>query len=225
VSRSSVARVVFGLTALTVLVGLIVQIGVSVNAAAEDSYFQGAAARIFNMFCYFTVQSNTIVMVTTALLAIDPTRDSTVFRMFRIAGLIDIAITGVVYHLALADLQQLDGTALVADQLLHTVVPLLAVIGWIVFGPRGRITWRDVGLATIIPIAWCVFTLIRGPIVDFYPYPFIDVRVHGYATVLLNIFFVALLFVALAAAALGGDRWLARRGLGSGDQTLRTASP
>ena len=114
------------------------------------------------------------------------------------------------YHVALADLQELDGKAAVADQLLHLVVPVLAVAGWLVFGPRGLVSARDIGLATLVPLAWLVFTLIRGPIVDWYPYPFLDVRDHGYPRVFANCVLVGLLFLALAAGARALDRVLDR---------------
>jgi hypothetical protein len=209
VTSPTAARAFFGLTGVTVLVGLIVQAEVVVTA--DEAFFDGTAARLFNMFCFFTVQSNVIVGVTCGLLAWRLDWTSTSFRVFRLVGVVDIAITGVVYHVALADLQELDGKAAVADQLLHLVVPVLAVLGWIVFGPRGLIAGRDMVLATLVPLAWLVFTLIRGPIVDWYPYPFLDVRDHGYAQVLLNCTLVAALFLALAQAARSADTALSPR--------------
>ena len=199
----------FGTAAALVVVGLIVQAEVVITA--DEAVFKGTAARLFNMFCFFTVQSNVIVGVTCGLLAWRLDRASTAFRAFRLAGVIDIAITGVVYHVALADLQELDGKAAVADQLLHLVVPIAGVVGWIVFGPRGSVDVRTIGLAALVPLAWLVFTLIRGPIVDWYPYPFLDVRDHGYPQVLLNSAVVALLFVALGFGARAADHALARR--------------
>ncbi len=213
-SRERAAQWFFGLTGMTVLVGLVVQIVAVLQE--ENAIFDGATARIFNMFCYFTVQSNVIVGVTCLLLAWNPLRTSAVFAVFRLAGLVDIAITGVVYHVALSDLRELAGSALVADQLLHSIVPLLAVIGWVVFGPRGTVSWRVVGLAALIPLAWIVFTLIRGPIVDFYPYPFIDVAQHGYGVVFRNLALVGVVFLAFAALVkwldgVIGDRLLSTR--------------
>jgi hypothetical protein len=218
VTTSNAARICFGLTAGLVVVGLIVQAEVVVTA--DEAFFDGTAARLFNMFCFFTVQSNVIVGVTCGLLAWRLDRTSAAFRVFRLAGVVDIAITGVVYNVALADLNELDGKAAVADQLLHVVVPLLAVAGWLVFGPRGLVDLRDIGLAALVPLAWLVFTLLRGPIVDWYPYPFLDVRDHGYPQVVLNCALVALLFVALAAGARAADRAVERRALG-----VRPTSP
>jgi hypothetical protein len=204
-----VARVVFGVTAGLVVVGLVVQGEVVVTADAAA--FDGTVARLFNMFCFFTVQSNVIVGISCALLAQRLDRTSAAFRVLRLAGVLDIAVTGVVYHVALADLQELDGRAAVADQLLHGIVPAIAVAGWIVFGPRGLVDVRTIGLAALVPLAWLAFTLVRGPIVDWYPYPFLDVRDHGYPQVLLNSTVVALLFLALGFGAWVADRALARR--------------
>ena len=133
------------------------------------------------------------------------------FRAFRLAGLIGIAVTGIVYHLVLRSLYDITGAAHVADLLLHTATPLLAVIGWLAFGPRGLIDVRTALWALVYPAAYLVFTLVRGPFAGFYPYPFVDVRIHGYGVVLLNSLAVAALFLALAFGALALDRLLARR--------------
>jgi hypothetical protein len=96
--------------------------------------------------------------------------------------------------------------------MLHTASPVLCVAGWLLFGPRVASGPRVVALALLYPLAWLAFTLVRGPLVDFYPYPFLDVRLHGYPVVLLNCLFVGILFAALAACATALDRALARRG-------------
>ena len=46
---------------------------------------------------------------------------------------------------------------------------------------------------------------MAGPIVDFYPYPFIDVRSLGYPRMFVNVALVGALFYALAAAAVALD--------------------
>lgn len=95
--------------------------------------------------------------------------------------------------------------------LLHTVTPLMAVIGWLPFGPRGQIDARVVAGSLVYPLLWLAFTLVRGPLAgDFYPYPFLDVGEHGYPRVLLNALLVALLLLALAAGAHALDRDLTR---------------
>ena len=106
------------------------------------------------------------------------------------------------FQIALADLDQLEGKAAAADFLLHKAVPIMAVVGWVVFGPRGLFTRRIVPYATLIPVAWVLFTLARGPFAsDWYPYPFVDVVDLGYVRVLVNVAVITAFFFGLAAAA------------------------
>ncbi|MDP9318686.1 MAG: Pr6Pr family membrane protein [Actinomycetota bacterium] len=202
------ARVWFGLTAVAVFVGNIVQVFVSANAQAE--FFHTPGGRVFNVFCFFTIQSNLIVGVTSLLLALNPRRSSTVFNTFRLTGVVAIAVTGVVFHAVLARLLDLESWALVANNLVHTVVPVMGVLGWLIFGPHGLTSRRVMWLSILYPIAWLIFTLIRGPIVHFYPYPFVDVIRLGYARVLVNCVWVSVLYLGLAAGAVALDRRLDR---------------
>jgi len=59
--------------------------------------------------------------------------------------------------------------------------------------------------------AWGAFTLIRGSIVDWYPYPFIDVIEHGYGRVLLNGLGLAVGYAAVGFLYVFIDRELSKR--------------
>jgi len=204
------ARIWFGATAFVVFFGLVVQL--FVVADLETGFFDTTTERVLNVFAFFTIQSNIILGVTCLLLALDPRRSSLVFRVFRLTGLVAITITGVVYHSALAHLVELDSWALVADHATHTISPIMGVAGWLMFGPRGLTSARVVWLSAVFPVAWCFFTLIRGAIIDWYPYPFIDVGALGYGKVFVNCVWIALLYLGVAAAVHTFDRWLARVG-------------
>ncbi len=138
-------------------------------------------------------------------------RPSTAFRVFRLIGVVAITLTFIVVHVALRELQDLTGQAAVADFLLHTVSPILGVVGWLVFGPRGQTSPRIVLMTLLFPLAWGAFTLIRGEIVGFYPYPFMNVTDHGYARVAVNLALVGAVFVGLAAGAHWLDGRLGKR--------------
>jgi hypothetical protein len=202
------ARLWYAVTALVVLIGITVQLLVTIGGTT--GFFTTPAARAANVFCFFTIQSNLIVGGTSLLLAINPVRRSTLFRTLRLDGVVAIAVTFVVYHTALADLHDLDGSAAYADFLLHTLSPILCVVGWLIFGPRPVLTLRVVGWSLAYPVCWLIFTLIRGAIIGFYPYPFLDAAELGYGRTLLNCVIIAVLFVGLAAAAMGLERLLAR---------------
>ena len=208
------ARIAFGATSVAVTFGLVLQLFLSITAGDGAGYFDATSDRIITFFSFFTVLSNIAVAATTGLLAIRLDRDSALFRTLRLDGVVAIAVTGVVFHLTLAQLQELTGWDAVADFLLHTASPILCVLGWLVFGPRGRLSPRVVLLATIAPICWLIYALVRGANVqdrfgnDYYAYPFMNVQAHGYPVVLLNCAIVAVLFLGISFGALALDRRL-----------------
>jgi len=208
-TKSVAGRVWFAVTAVVVTAGIIIQL--VVTATTSNGYFPENPDRVFNVFAFFTIQSNLLLGATTLLLALNRGGDSLLFRTLRLNGVLCIAVTGIVYHVALAGLDELSGGAAVANLLLHTITPLLGVLGWLFFGPRGQTDTTVVGWSIVYPLLWLVFTLIRGEGTGFYPYPFVDVSEHGYGRVLLNCLLVALLFLALAAGATLLDRRLRRR--------------
>ncbi|WP_320068594.1 Pr6Pr family membrane protein [Micromonospora sp. RTGN7] len=130
-----------------------------------------------------------------------------------------ITITGVVYHLVLANpaspfaMAQPDRTLGEAwgNQFLHTVVPLLAVADWTLFDPRGRLRLRHAAWWLAFPLAYLGFALVRGLIVHRYPYPFVDAGQLGYAGVGLSSLFFAFAFWLLGLLLVGVDRGLSRR--------------
>jgi hypothetical protein len=167
-------------------------------------------------FFYFTIQSNIAVAWVTALLASGRESDSPSFRVLRLDAVLAIAVTGVVHFVLLRPLLDLHGADYVADKLLHMVVPALAVVGWLVFGPRGLLARPDVLPALVWPVLYLLLILATGPVFDWYPYPFLDVAEHGLGVVLLNSLGITVLFVAFAS----GLVWLDGRlpGINSGDR-------
>lgn len=204
--RALAGRVWFGLTAVLVVVGVVAQL---LSIDTHNGHFTGAAA-VLNVFAFFTIQSNILLGATSLALAVR-TKWSTVLHALRLSAVLSIAVVGAVFHIALAPLYEFTGLAAFANVILHTVTPLAGVVGWLLFGPRGQAGRAAVVWSAAFPVAWLIFTLVRGPFAgDFYPYPFLDVATLGYATVLGNALLVAALFLVLAAAAAGLDRVLGR---------------
>ena len=208
-AMAGVGRLWHAATAVVVVVALVIQI--PITAAATDGRFDTPAARVANLFCFFTILTNVLVGATSAALALHPERRSRLFAVLRLDAIMGIAVTAAVYHSVLSGLYDLRGAEAVANQLFHTVVPTLALVGWALFGPRGLVDRGVVALSLVYPLAWLAFTLVRGAIIGWYPYPFTDVAELGYAQVALNCLLVTALFLVLAAAALALDRVLDRR--------------
>jgi len=81
----------------------------------------------------------------------------------------------------------------------------LFFIYWLLFVPKETLKWKNVLPWMIYPFIYCIYTLARGALVKFYPYPFIDVEVLGYATVFRNIagLIVVFLIISLLLVAIG----------------------
>jgi hypothetical protein len=94
----------------------------------------------------------------------------------------------------------------VADRLLHVVVPVLALVGWLLFGPRPRIDWPTCLRAAVWPIGWLVVMLVSGALTGWYPYPFLDHRQHGWGHVAVVCAGIFVLFFALFATLREYDR-------------------
>ncbi len=113
------------------------------------------------------------------------------------AVVVYIVFVGLAYNLLLRHLWTPSGYRAMLNECLHTVIPLLSAIYWVLFVPRFHLSLRQCLLWLIYPLAYLCITLWRGSTSDFYPYPFIDVGELGYPHVLLNASLLVLAFVTL----------------------------
>jgi hypothetical protein len=165
--------------------------------------------RLLRVVSFFTIQSNVLVGVVSLQLARRPDRDGAGWRVLRSAALFGITVTGIVYSVVLAATHDPHGwLEITTNTLLHYVVPALAVVGWVVFGPRPRIGLRTALLAMVWPVLWLGYTLLHGAVSSWYPYPFVDVADHGYAKVLLYCLGVTVVFATIALLYAWLDRVL-----------------
>jgi hypothetical protein len=195
--------------ATTALVGLVALVGQTVVSATDGD-------SLANLFSYFTIQSNVLVVVTCALLAAWPGRSGTAFGMLRLASLTGIAVTGVVYAVLLAGNVELNGAEWWFDKIFHYVVPVAAVVGFVALRPRTRLAWSALG-GLAFPVAWLVYTLVRASVVRptftltpattaRVPYDFLDTDALGAGTVAVTCVVLTLAFVALGSAAIAWSR-------------------
>jgi predicted secreted protein len=211
-----IARAWHGLLAAAVLAGMVVQVALvaRLHAAPHDvtaGVVAGATApaRYLRIISFFTIQSNLLVGFTSAQLALNPRHDGRIWRVVRLDGLVGIAVTGIVYSTVLARMHEPNGwEQITTNTLFHYITPIAAVLGWLLFGPLPRISRTTVLAALIWPAAWFGYTLVRGAVDHWYPYPFVDVASHGYARVVLNAVLVTLVLGAVSAVFWLGDRRL-----------------
>ena len=81
------------------------------------------------------------------------------------------------------------------NTVLHYIMPLAIIIDWLAVNRRTAIELRRALLWLTFPLLYLVYSLIRGPIVTWYPYPFLDPRSRGYVHVTVMSFVVTLVFL------------------------------
>lgn len=174
--------------------------------------FDAGWGNVLNQPAYFTWCSNAVIAVTSLVLAgarRAPRSDA--FWAVRAAGLGAVMVTGLVYNTVLRGHGQDTLLYRANDAVQHVVNPLLAPIVWAAFDPRGQLNRRRRLLAAALPLTWAVVTMARGPRVDWYPYPFLDVKRYGVTTVSGVLAGIFTLFSGLLVGLTEADRLIAAR--------------
>jgi hypothetical protein len=171
----------------------------------------GLIASTVNFFSYFTILANSAAALAMLMPLISP--DGAVGR-FLSRPSVRTAIAGYLIVVAIAYLMFLRhvgddrGLERIADQLMHYAMPVLFVIDWMVFVPKGRVPWTMIGTSLIPPLAYGIWTVVHGAAANWYPYPFVDMRSLGYEQGLVNMAGFLIVFVAVALTLVALDRTL-----------------
>ena len=111
-----------------------------------------------------------------------------------------VAIVGVVYALLLAPLGAAGGVPVPwANVVMHIIVPIFAVVDWIVVGDRHPLRWRALPLVLVYPLVWIVVVLIRGATDGWFPYPFLDPQ-NGYGSIAVVVLAITAATIVVGAA-------------------------
>lgn len=130
-----------------------------------------------NYLSYFTIESNVLAAVTLVLFALEGLRGRRPdwLAVLGACSASYMFTTGVVYN---ALLRQLSGSAAFGaswpNETAHLIGPALVLLDWLLVSPGLRLRWRTLVTVASYPIAWLVYTMIRGALTGFYPYPFLE---------------------------------------------------
>jgi hypothetical protein len=190
---------------------ILVAIAYQVHAGLEHPRF-----RVANYFSYFTVLSNLFAAV--ILLVGAARRDrprSRAFEFLRGAAVLYMLTTGIVYAVLLSNQQV--STPWV-NTVVHRVMPVVLVLDWLLDPPRIALAPKRAVSWLSFPFVYLLYTLARGPIVHWYPYPFLDPRRSGgYLRVAVSCLAIALGIIAMTRVIVwaGNARQahIARRGV------------
>jgi hypothetical protein len=155
----------------------------------------------FNLFGYFTVQSNLLLGAVLAVLggaAAAGRRAPGWTAPVRAACVTYIALVGLVYAVLLAPLGAAGGVPVAwANTVLHVVTPIYGVLDWALAPDRRPLPRSTIGVILVYPVVWLAVVLVRGATDGWVPYPFLD-PTKGYASIAVTVVAIA------AVVALGG---------------------
>lgn len=161
-----------------------------------------------NYFSYYTNLSNVlagIALTVSGFYIIRRRKTSFVDDMIRASMTLYMIITGIVYVVLLRDVE-LGLLMPWVNIVLHIITPLAVVLDWIYQPPRTKFALKHIAIWLIFPAAYLIYTLIRGSMIDWYPYPFLnpanDFGYAGVAAYCVGIFAVFVV-IALLLASLG----------------------
>ena len=205
-------RVLFGvlrlLAAAAIITAIAGQFAQSWSMVADRAFF------FVNFFSFFTILSNALtalLLLVGAWISFTRPTDPSWFNLVRACAVTYMATTFVVYNLLLREISLDQATTVPwSNEILHVWAPLYLVADWVLAPGRHRVEWRRLWTIAIFPIAWAVYSMIRGAIVGWYPYPVLDpAQQAGYGGVAVYVIAIAafILLVGAGIIALSRTPW------------------
>jgi hypothetical protein len=188
-----------------------------------------------NFFAYLTIQSNILflgVTIVAAVVAIRGRDDGPSLDLARATVVSCTVSCGIIFALIIEQAGERGFRIDIpwSDVVLHFVLPTIAVLDWIIGPGRGSAPWRSIVIVLVFMVGWGLVTLVRGPIVGWYPYFFLDPA--QLANVGQFFFFgsvAVILFGAISAALVAvsrsmplAERWAAHRAVRAELRTPQT---
>ncbi len=167
-----------------------------------------ASYDVVNFFSYFTNLSNLFACAVLLLCALtSPSKPNGAHDIARFISTTNMAVVGVVFAALLRNVDLGDLLPWV-NIMLHYVMPVAVVIDWLWQPPAVRLSARHLLLASLFPLLYLAYVLLRGASIGWYPYPFLNpANVGGYGGVAAYSVAITTTFVAAGSALL----WIGNR--------------
>lgn len=194
---------------LRLLMGLVALAAVGYNA--YNSATGAGDSSVVQLFSMFTIQSNLVFGVVLIVSAVRRSEDLPHWwDHLRGALAFYLVMTGIVYALLVAPPEEVWSWDITWTNLvLHRLAPWFAFLDWVLITQRVRAGLLRALAWIIYPALFLAYSWIRGAIVHWYPYSFLDPRPPAtWGTVLpvVGIVLIAFLVVSLIMHLLGNLR-------------------
>ena len=168
-----------------IIVGVL---GIVLTALSTD--FMGGAA----VFLYFTVQSNIFIILMSLIVLVDEivswiTKKSFINQIIlniKFTATVAITITFIVFFTMLAPLLGPDYLLSFNNFSLHAIVPILAIIDFIIYDTKTNLSYPKSLIGCIPPLCYVIFVYV-GMLFNFqygenikFPYFFLDFETNGF---------------------------------------------
>lgn len=180
------ARIVFGLLGLS-------SVFIEIFVLISENVFNPS-----NFFSFFTILSNVLAAI--YLIYFGATNNHSVMsQTIRGAVTLYMLMTGIIFAVLLAGLENARLTAVPWDNfILHYLMPFVLIIDWIIAPPKILITHKAVLTWVALPMMYVLYTLVRGSLVNWYPYPFLDPSLSSYNQVIGTSVVIAIFVIGSA---------------------------
>lgn len=167
-----------------------------------------------NFFSFFTVLCNLLVAISMTYTAFSPNSNGGRFftsLSVQTAIALYIFIVALVYNTVLRGLVPLSGWGLFVDTMLHVVIPILYLLYWGLMRPKGNLEYRNGIYWVLFPLVYLVYSLIRGSVTGWYPYPFLNASELGYSKVSINVAVMIAVFLIAGLILIATTRSLKKQ--------------
>ena len=155
-----------------------------------------------NFFSFFTIQANLLAAFSFLLTGVTALRSDGQDRFVTLRGFATLAmtLTGIIYFLLLRGLEeQLQIPVPWVNTVLHYVIPAAMLADWLLVPPSRLIPLKRALVWMLFPALYVPYSLVRGAIVNWYPYPFLNARVQSYESIAVTCAVMLVGLVGLAA--------------------------
>ncbi|MEO6702663.1 MAG: Pr6Pr family membrane protein [Jatrophihabitantaceae bacterium] len=163
-----------------------------------------------NFFSYFTVESNTLAVICLIVSAFAAAagRQSRQLDFFRGAVTLYMTTVILIFIVLLSGYPSSDLTAVPWDNtVLHYIMPIVLMVDWLLADRPITVPFNRAVSWLVVPLAYLAYSLIRGPVVHWYPYPFMDPSRHGYLGIAITSVVIAVVLAAITWLLACARRW------------------
>ena len=156
---------------------------------------------VTRFFSYFTIDTNILVAVCCTLIVTAPNPGWGRFfsrQKTLAATTVYIVVVGLIYNIILRVLWKPEGLQWLVNELLHSVIPVMFLLFWLISAPKNNLQWKNMWAWLIYPLVYTVCIFIRGALSGFYPYPFINITTIGVQSAIINAVGLAFVFAGMS---------------------------